>query len=103
MCWLLALLRTPLLHGTSAELTCRPPPPGKLLAQSVDFFRSFWDDPYLLGRVRQSFSAFVLLLRDYHHDWKHMFAWAVHYSPLPSLLSFHASSAPFSMCSQYSV
>jgi selenide,water dikinase len=27
------------------------PPPGRLLVQSVDFFRAFINDPYLLGRI----------------------------------------------------
>lgn len=28
-----------------------PPPPGYLMIHTVDFFRSFWDDAYVLGRI----------------------------------------------------
>jgi selenide,water dikinase len=30
----------------------RPPPPGHLMLHTVDFFRSFWSDPFVFGKVR---------------------------------------------------
>ena len=33
------------------DATVISPPPGKLLVQSVDFFRAFVNDPYLFGRI----------------------------------------------------
>jgi len=49
----------------------RPPAPGKLLVQSVDFFRAFWNDPYILGKVG------ACALRSAEQLWVHVWArWA---------------------------
>jgi len=40
-------------HGVSSaeDAAVIDPPPGQMLVQSVDYFRSFIDDPWLLGRI----------------------------------------------------
>jgi hypothetical protein len=37
--------------GADDAAVLAPPPPGHLLVSTVDFFRAFWPDAYLLGKI----------------------------------------------------
>jgi hypothetical protein len=47
--------------GADDAAVLPPPPPGQLLVSTVDFFRAFWPDAYLLGKIAANHALGVSL------------------------------------------